>query len=388
MSDNELPKIKITMFSNAMSHHQKPFCDYLAEREDVDFKFVATKSLSAERAGMGYSDLNYSGDYIVRSYEDDAQQKAAEKLSSESDFVIYGSAPFKFIKNRIREKKWTFLYSERIFKRGIKDRLNPKYIAAYNLRYGLAPKKRLRVLCASAYAPKDFRTFGFKKNQMYKWGYFPALTEVSFSELSERKIPGSIIWVARMIPLKHPEIAIELTKKLKESGREFHLTIVGNGEMYDSIKESVVEYGLEEYVTLTGALPKDDVRLEMERSAIFIATSDYNEGWGAVINEGLSSACAVVASDAMGASHFLINDGENGEIYKYNDVDELYRKVSLLLDDPDKQRSLAEKGYSSMMSEWNGKNAGEKLVLLCRKLMSGDENFHFDNGILSTAEII
>jgi glycosyltransferase involved in cell wall biosynthesis len=56
------------------------------------------------------------------------------------------------------------------------------------------------------------------------------------------------------------------------------------------------------------------VRDHMEAADIFLFTSDFNEGWGAVLNESMNSACAVVASHAIGSVPFLLKDGENGFI--------------------------------------------------------------------------
>ena len=82
-------KLTITMISNGMSHHQIPFCEYMAGNEEVDFHFIATKPLSEERANMGYQDLNFSGDYIVRSYESQESFRQAMQLADESDFVFH-----------------------------------------------------------------------------------------------------------------------------------------------------------------------------------------------------------------------------------------------------------------------------------------------------------
>ncbi len=55
---------------------------------------------------------------------------------------------------------------------------------------------------------------------------------------------------------------------------------------------------------MLGAMSPDKVRAYMERADVFLFTSDFNEGWGAVLNESMNSGCAVVASHAM-VSAFL-----------------------------------------------------------------------------------
>lgn len=378
--------MKITMISNAMSHHQKPFCDCLAGLEDVEFHFIATKSLADERRNMGYSDLNHSSKYIVRSYESDLNLERAKNLIQNSDFVIFGSAPYGYIKGRLKNGQWTFLYSERIFKKRTDYLQKLKLWIIYFLRYGCYSRKKIKVLCASAYAAGDFSKFGFQQEQFYQWGYFPKESSLDIIELLKNKKEKSIVWVGRMIHWKHPKTAIQLAYRLKNDNIPFHLTMIGNGELFDMIKGQISELALDEYVTLTGALPVDEVRRIMEQSEILVTTSDQNEGWGAVINEAMSSACAVCASCEMGAAPFLIQDGKNGYLFHYADQDTLFSRVKNLLLNPEQREEMARNAFFTIEKEWNGVNAANKLVELCSKLQSGETDFAFPDGICSIAD--
>ena len=379
-------KLSITMISNGMSHHQIPFCEYMARNEDVEYHFIATKPLSEERANMGYQDLNFSGDYIVRSYESVESMDRAMQLANDSDFVIYGSAPYSFIKDRLKKKKWTCIYSERVFKRGFKDKITWKYAIAYFQRYFCTSHKRLRLLCASAYASSDYRYFRFKQKHTYKWGYFPPNTSADIHALVSCKKENSIAWVGRMIDWKHPELAIELATMLHDRKVPFHLTMVGNGTLYEDVKRQIQEKQLEEVVTLTGALPTTEVRDVMEHSEILLATSDYQEGWGAVVNEGMNSACAVVGSNAMGSVPYLIRNGENGVAFESGNVEALFQKVYYLLENSDVRAHMGEKAYQAIRSEWNGENAGCKLIEMCKQFQAGNEDFCYPDGVCSIAK--
>jgi hypothetical protein len=81
-------RISVTMISNAMSHHQVPFCNAMSEIEDVSFRFVATKPIAQERLNIGYRDLNNEFDYIVRSYESDESYSHAFELAEKSDLLF------------------------------------------------------------------------------------------------------------------------------------------------------------------------------------------------------------------------------------------------------------------------------------------------------------
>ena len=373
------------MISNAMNHHQFSFCDSMYEIPDISFRFIATKPIAEERLKTGFSDLNHSRDYIVRSYESDEANSEAKKLTDESDFVIYGSAPFYFIKRRIQQKKWTFLYSERLFKdaRG-GDLFNLKTIVACTLRYFFASHKKLRLLCSSAYASSDYRFFRFPESQTYKWGYFPPVSKKLIEEIQSEKVSNSIIWTGRMIHLKHPEI--ELAKRLKNNGIPFSMKLIGDGPMAEDLKRMTAEAKLSNSVQFLGVLCAEDTRMEMEKSQIMITTSDHNEGWGAVVNEGMSGGCAVVASHLMGSVPYLIKDGVNGLIFESGNLDDLYNKVSRLLKDHSFAEKLGSAAYDTIVYEWNGSNAAARLAELFRHCLQNEGDFAFKSGICSYAE--
>lgn len=385
-TDNQ---ISVTMISNAMNHHQFPFCDSMSEIPDVSFNFVATKPIAAERLKTGFQDLNSSRKYIVRSYESESEHNKAQQLVDESNFVIYGSAPYEMLQNRKKNGKWIFLYSERLFKesRG-KDPLNLKTITACTLRYFFSSQKKLRLLCSSAFSSNDYRFFRFKENQTYKWGYFPPISNRSFKDFVSVKEDNSIIWVGRMIYWKHAELAVELAKKLKQNSISFQLKLVGDGPMAESLKEEVKKFELQENVHFLGVLNTEQTRREMERSQIMISTSDHNEGWGAVINEGMSSGCAMVASHLMGSVPYLIKDGINGYVFESGNLDDLYIKVKTLLEDRELCDKYAENAYSTISEKWNGKVAAERLAELFRQFKSGNTDFAFESDICSHAEIL
>ena len=124
----------------------------------------------------------------------------------------------------------------------------------------------------------------------------------------------------------------------------------------------------------------------MEQSEIFLFTSDFNEGWGAVLNESMNSACAVVASHAIGSVPFLINDGENGFIYKNGDEDDLFNKVKILLDNPEKRKEISLKAYKTMTETWNAEIAVQRFLLLSKKLLDGESvNNLFTDGVCNSA---
>ena len=205
----------------------------------------------------------------------------------------------------------------------------------------------------------------------------------------KNKEKSSLLWAARFIDWKHPEIPILIAERLKKAGYKFKLNLIGNGVMEKQIDEMIKEKGLEDCVFMLGAMKPGEVRLHMEKSQIFLFTSDFKEGWGAVLNESMNSGCAVVASHAIGSVPYLIEDGKNGLIYKNGDIDDLYNKVKYLLDNPEKSEGIGKNAYETLKTTWNAEVAAERFVVLATKLLNGEniENL-YDNGPCSKAEIL
>lgn len=220
-------------------------------------------------------------------------------------------------------------------------------------------------------------------------GYFPPVIKYTINELLKNKDKKKILWMGRLIDWKHPEEAIEVALRLKKDGYDFTMDIGGTGSMYNEIITMIEKYKLTAYVKLLGAIPAKEVRKYMEKSGIFLFTSDFNEGWGAVLNESMNSGCAVVASHAIGSVPFLIEHNKNGLVYQSGKIDELYKKVKYLLDNPIEQEKLGKSAYETMFNVWNADVAAKRLINLEEQLLNGNRFPElYSDGPCSKAKVI
>ena len=245
------------------------------------------------------------------------------------------------------------------------------------------------MLCASAYTASDFAKSLTFINKAFKWGYFPETRRYDdIGGLIEAKKPGSLLWAGRFLDWKHPEAPVEIARRLKNDGYSFTLDLIGSGVFEDKIKQMIVDYDLSDCVRMLGSMTPGEVRDHMEKSEIFLFTSDRHEGWGAVLNESMNSCCAVVASHAIGSVPFLVKDKENGFIYKDGNIDDLYEKVKYLLDNPPARHEMSKKAYLTIADEWNAENAAKKFIELAKNILNGDSCPVSEDGICSKAEIL
>lgn len=373
--------MRVAFVSNYLTHHQKPFCDAMNAMLKGNFTFISTMPIEQERLDMGWEDDFET--YEIRRYANETTRKEADELLLDADVAIFGSAldVEECFRQRMRENKLTFRYSERLYKRGKWRALNPKNWRRNwenNLRY---INKPLYMLCASGYTAADYALLGAYWNKTFKWGYFPENKMYDMDELMGRKLSVtssglkhpfvSILWTGRLIGLKHPDASIELAASLKGKGYSFKMSIIGNGVLEQQLLDMIAEKGLSDCIEMLGAMTPDKVREHMEKADIFLFTSDFNEGWGAVLNESMNSGCAVVASHAIGSVPFLIENGKNGVIYINGDFNSLNRAVSNLLDDMNLCKFIGQKAYLTIRDKWNATEAARRFIALSQSLMAG-----------------
>ena len=378
--------MKVSFVANFMNHHQLPFSQKMIELCDGNYFFVACTPLPDERKNSGYMNMN-DMPFVLKLYGNKLEKNEAINHILTDDYVIFGSCPNYLVEMRKNTGKPFIFYSERFFKKGTYRRFVPiTYHKIYErmLKY---EKCNTSVLCSSAYLPYDL--FLLKKNfKTYKWGYFPEFQKKDVDEIIAKKIPASIIWVGRLIRLKHPEYCIFLARYLKKVGLDFRITIIGDGELKNDLLRLIKKYELEKYIKMMGAIDSTKVRNYMDSSEIFIFNSDKHEGWGAVVNEAMNSACAIVSSSSPGSIPFLIQNGVNGLTYKSNDKKSFVKNVYDLLIDKEKRCFLSKNAYLTIETEWNSNVATERLFNLMKLGLIGKDVSYYSSGPCSCANII
>lgn len=371
--------MRVTFLSNYMNHHQLPLCQNLHQLLGENFCFIALSEVSEDRKKLGYKDIKREHPFIRTLVDGNISESEIWKKCLESDILLVGSAPDLWFQERLKQRKVTIKYSERYFRTGWTLRyFLPDSLSAWKhlVRYQRYP---LYFLCASAYTAKDVNRFADYKNRTFKWGYFTSVRRYDDPmRLIAQKRSNSIIWVARFLELKHPEAALEVAERLKREGIDFTLEMLGDGPLLEQTKAQAKAMGLENVVSLPGAVSPETVRTKMEQSQIFLFTSDQNEGWGAVLNEAMSSCCAVVANRAIGAAPFLIQDQHNG--FMYDSQEELYQRVKELIMQPLLRQTLSSAAYKTMVELWSPEIAAGRLLQLCDALLNKEPLDLFEEG--------
>ena len=372
--------MKIVFYINYLNHHQVAITDELYNCLGEDFLCVCTKqpAPSKLKGGKDYSNRTY----CINSTSNSDSHICALYYARTADVCVFGGDSMEFAIERAKhnDSGLSFEMSERWLKMGIINICSPRLIKNLWCYYKYFRKRKFNKLCASAYAARDQYLMHTYRERCYKWGYFTDTEHLDVENSIDLRRTSviKIMWCARFLKWKHPELPVKLAAFLKAKGCKFTIDMYGSGKELDRVKSLAVKLGVTDVLTFCGNLPNVQILDQMRKHDIFLFTSDRNEGWGVVANEAMSCGCVLVGADAIGSVPFLLKDGENGCVYKSCDVESLISKVEYLIDNPYEMKRMAINGYHTITNIWSPRNAVSNLLKLISDLQSGSDTSILD----------
>lgn len=370
----------IAFISNYINHHQIPFSNACYQELSDGFHFIQTQPMEQERIDMGWHSEAADLPYVVCLYE---EEERCRRLILESDILLAGWTEREdLIGERLDLGKATIRISERIYREGQWKAISPRGLIHKYREHTRYRKKAAYLLCAGAYVPSDFHIIRAYPGKMYRFGYFPETVHYTREQLENQKpAEGSleIVWAGRFIPLKHPEFMVKLAVYLKEKRqvwakdgfRSFRIHMAGSGEMEELLRARAAEAGVEDSIVFHGFLEPERVRKIMEECHIYVFTSNYLEGWGAVVNEAMNSGCGAVVSVQAGAAPYLIRHGVNGLVYPDGSFEKMAEAVLYLASHREKCRDMGRAAYETITGLWNAEHAAAELIRFSEGILEG-----------------
>lgn len=360
----------IAFFTNFINHHQVHVADELYKLTGYKYYFVATMDVPEVFLKSGYPDLR-DKPYLIKAYESKEQWNYALELARSVDVMMNCGAPLEFEKERLKLNKLTFEVHERWLKRGILNLLSPRLIKAQYYYHTRWYNKQFYHLNSSAFCTNDFDFLHSFKNRCFKWGYFTEVPDFNIEKKSTH-LTTRILWVARMLPLKHPSMVVKLAKSLMAKGYDFEINMIGIGIEFNHVEQLIKQLGVGNNVHLLGNKPNKEVLGLMREHDIFLFTSDKQEGWGAVLNEAMSNGCVPVASHVIGSVPFLIENKKNGMIFKSEDDNSLLKNVEYLINNPNLRSQMSIRAYETLHNLWSPKNAALSFFNLAKSMLANE----------------
>ncbi len=126
---------------------------------------------------------------------------------------------------------------------------------------------------------------------------------------------------------------------------EVDLVILGQGSLYETLKQKVAELGLSRQVIMPGYV---DNPFPYIKQALFTVLSSDHEGFPMVLIESLCLGKPVIATNCPTGPDEIIRDGQNGLLVPVKDVGALASAIYRLVVDKKMYQSLAANAVESV----------------------------------------
>lgn len=181
-----------------------------------------------------------------------------------------------------------------------------------------------------------------------------------------------ILSIGRLSDQKGYDLLLEAVKNLWEEYPDWHLDILGEGEMYDYLSEKIRVYHLEKNVCLKGYT--SDVVTEYLSSSVYVMSSRY-EGFPMALLEATSCGLPVVSFDCPEGPADIIGDGR-GILVSPENIGQLRAGLLSLMGSYEKRKEYAEKGRSFVLQNYNSEVIYEKWNALFHSFINERNNIN------------
>lgn len=148
--------------------------------------------------------------------------------------------------------------------------------------------------------------------------------------------------IGRLVPWKGFKALIDAFKKFADSTENAYLLIAGDGPEKERLVSQIAQLGLESRVRLLGPLPRREIAGLLTDSDIFLLNTRY-EGFSHQLIEAFMTHTPVITT-AAGGNAELIEDGVNGLLVPFNDVEAITAAIARVSSDTALRHRLTQEG--------------------------------------------
>lgn len=154
---------------------------------------------------------------------------------------------------------------------------------------------------------------------------------------------------------------------LVDRGFLFHCQIIGEGPLRGELEKHIRDLGLEEIVSLRGALPNEEVTREYQRSALFVlpcitSADGDRDGIPNVILEAMATQVPVISTQHSGIPE-VVASGVNGLLVPPSDAAALAEAIARLLEDPALRKRMGERGRQIVVEQFDAARNAHRLLM-------------------------
>ncbi len=196
----------------------------------------------------------------------------------------------------------------------------------------------------------------FGRSQLCRWSRYEDWSKLTvvrcgvdkgFLRAAPVPIPAELrlVCVARLGEQKGHRMLIEAVARLRESGMEVELVLVGDGPLRGSLQALVRTLGVEGQVKFAGWLNEQEVRAAIHRSRALVLPS-FAEGLPVVLMEAMALGRPIISTWVAGIPE-LVEHGVSGWLVPAASVEDLLTALRAMIEAPSAQ--LEAMGRAGML---------------------------------------
>ena len=170
-------------------------------------------------------------------------------------------------------------------------------------------------------------------------------------DLNMQDSPIRIIYVGYIRFAKGMNCLMHICKKMQDSGFDYIFDIVGNGEMFDELKNFVENNKLENKVILHGHVDDKAKLLQMIRSSHLFFFPSLSEGSPRVVIEAMSQGIPVV-STPVGSLPTTFEDKKDIRFFDFNDYNMAYGIIKSFLSERISFEKMRDEAYKKVKNNY------------------------------------
>jgi len=167
-------------------------------------------------------------------------------------------------------------------------------------------------------------------------------------------VPPTIVWMARVTPIKDPQALIRAAAQLKAEGLDFRVVLAGDARDYEAdfmqqTRDLIEKLDVADRVAMPGWV--DDTPALMRRAQIGVQTS-LSEGLSLTLLEQMMAGLCIVATDVADTS-VAIEHEQTGLLIPPEDDDRLTDALRRVITDRDLRLRLAAAARSAAIDKFS-----------------------------------
>jgi len=161
----------------------------------------------------------------------------------------------------------------------------------------------------STHVQNTYADFGFDSNKIET---IPNILDEKFDveHTSDFTEPIKLLYVGYLKYSKGADRLLDVVSELnKQGGKQFELTIVGDGELRQSIEQERLDRNLTETVKLTGQIPNDELPAIYAEHDIFLYPGRWDEPFGRIFLEAMAAGTPIVTTNIASVDEIISEAG-------------------------------------------------------------------------------